>query len=311
MQICQLGLNTADMPGALQLYSALGFGNAGSQCLWGDTVKVQGLSEQDRAIVWWMVGPQSFFQLEFFQHTSPPQRPLRPDWSPGDLGWVRYGFVVADLPSVVAAVEALGIAMLGAVQGEAGSQRVAFRDPYVGIVVELLERGAAPAWAHAAEPALVYAASSVSDLDGARAYYRDTLGSGAEIRPLEDLHDPAHEALWGLAGREREGFVVRYGEIAVEVVRYARPGCPRPIDYRTSDQGMTNVAFGSRSKPEIEAVFARLAAAGITPPFKIEAPDICGGYIVDAEREVELVAVPASFDPFVGFEAKAPFLSKI
>ena len=46
--------------------------------------------------------------------------------------------------------------------------------------------------------ALVYATSSVSDLSAARHYYEQVIG--LDIGPLEQLHGPEHEAMWGLAG---------------------------------------------------------------------------------------------------------------
>lgn len=308
LHVIQIGMNSRDLAGSLRFHAALGFLNAGGQGLWGEAIRTQGLEADSRAIMWWMVGPQPFFQLEFFHHTHPVQRPLPKDWNPADRGWTRCGYVVDDLDEIVAALALQGISALGGMTGGPGRRRVAFREPYVGVVVELMERAAAPAWCHAASPALVYAATSVSDLDGARDYYRD-VAPGASILGLESLHSPEHEALWGLDGRGRDGEVFLLGEIAVEVVRYRDLGRPRREDYRTSDQGVVNIALGSRSIPEIRATFDRLAAAALVPPVLVDIPHFCGGYIIEPERELEIVAVELEMDEALGFRATTPFLS--
>lgn len=309
MQIVQIGLNTSDMPGTLRLYAALGFDNAGGQGLWGETIRVQGLEPDGRAIVWWMVGPQPLLQLEFFHHTQPPLRPLPDGWTAANVGWTRYGIVIDDLDARLENLAPLGVRPVTAPKGEAGARRVAFRDPFIGTMVELMERGAAPAWVHPATPALVYAAASSSDLDGSRAYFHGIIAPEAELLPLEALHSPADEALWGLGGREREGFALRLGEVALEFVRYAEPGAPRAPDYRCSDQGMVNVALGSRSIPAVADTFRRLEQAGYTPPVQILTEDLCAGYIIDAEREVELIGIVPAMDAQIGFAPSTPFFS--
>lgn len=94
--------------------------------------------------MWWMVGPQLVFQLEFLHHTNPVQHPLREDWDPADRGWIRCGYVVEDLDEIMTALSLQGITPLRQVTGATGRRRVAFIEPYVGVVVELMERGAAP-----------------------------------------------------------------------------------------------------------------------------------------------------------------------
>lgn len=309
VQVIQIGMNSSDLAGSLRFHEALGFLNAGGQGLWGEAIRTQGLEADGRAIMWWMVGPQPFFQLEFFHHTNPAQRPLPADWNPADRGWTRCGYVVDDLDAITDALFAMGITALAPPSGAPGERRVAFREPYVGVVVELMERAAAPPWCHPTSPALVYAATSVSDLEGAHKYYSEIVAPGAVTIRLESLHSAEHEELWGLGGRVRAGTVFLLDEVAVEIVAYRDLGRPRPADYRSSDQGVVNVALGSRSVPEIRSTFARLAAAGLVPPSLVDIPHFCGGYIVEPERELEIVAVEREMDELLGFRPANPFLS--
>jgi catechol 2,3-dioxygenase-like lactoylglutathione lyase family enzyme len=302
MQIAQIGMNTSDIPASLRLYSeAFGFRNAGGQGLWGETIRVHGLSSEATALMWWMIGEQKFFQLEFFHHSNPGQRPLPADWRPCDCGWVRLSIAVPDLNRSIRVLETRGVRLLGSEDGPSG-RRIAFRDPQVGTIVEVVEEK------DRAGPAFRSATSSVSDLDTALVHYRDTLG--LPIRPLEDLRRPEDEALWGLAGAKRQGFAVTIGDRSLEIVQYEDPiGRKRPEDFRTSDQGIMNVAIISRSTEEIEAMFSRLAKAGYTSPAMMRSEGIVAGYIIDAERELELAAIPEEMDRFVGFEYTQPFFT--
>src|ERR1700744_1152730 len=92
LKAIQIGLNTSDLAGSLRLYSeAFGFRNSGAQAVWEKTIGIQGLSPESRAIMWWMIGADRFFQLELFHHTSPVQRALPDDWKPSDHGGERFG----------------------------------------------------------------------------------------------------------------------------------------------------------------------------------------------------------------------------
>ena len=80
------------------------------------------------------------------------------------------------------------------------------------------------------------------------------------------LHTPEHEALWGLAGATTESRLFDGGEVLIEVVQYLDPaGRPRPDDYRLSDQGILNIAFGARRKADFNAVYRRAEAFGAKP----------------------------------------------
>jgi catechol 2,3-dioxygenase-like lactoylglutathione lyase family enzyme len=302
VQIAQIGMNTSDIPASLRLYSeAFGFRNAGGQGLWGETIKVHGLSPDDTALMWWMIGDQDFFQLEFFHHTSPGQRPQPADWRPCDCGWVRFCISVPDLDHSQKALRRLGVPLLGS-DDRPGGRRIAFRDPQIGAIVEVVEDQTRNG------PAFRSATSSVSDLEGAFTHYRDTLG--LPIRPLEEVRAAGDEALWGLAGARRKGFAVTLGDRALEIVQYEDPvGRKRPDDFCIADQGIMNVAIISRSPEEIEALFTRLEKAGYRSPAMMRAEGIVAGYIVDAERELELAAIPREMDRFVGFEYTQPFFT--
>jgi hypothetical protein len=295
LQTVQIGINTADMAGSIRLLSeAFGFVNAGGQLLWGEIIAIQGLTPDSRALMWWLIGRQKFFQLELFHHTRPIQRPLRADWRPCDHGWVRMGIAVKDFDRCLKALERNGVSLLGAPVTTNGLRRVAYRDPYIGVIVEVMEDGKALSgydvgWSGDG-PAVVYATSSVSDIGAARRLYHDTLGF--DIEPIELLHDASHEALWGLAGEYRTPV-----------------GRPRPADYRCSDQGIVNAAIGSRDLADAEEAFKRLAAIGLEPPYKSVGPGVLGGYIIAPERELEIVALPQSLDAMIGFEPSFPFLS--
>jgi hypothetical protein len=135
LRVIQIGMNTSDMAGTLRLFSeAFGFLNGGAQGMWGSTIGLQGLPPDSRAIMWWMVGGQSFFEVELLQHSRPAQRPLRADWGPADHGWSRFGVAVAEFDSCLAALGANGVSTLTHPLMENGIRRVAFRDPFIGVI---------------------------------------------------------------------------------------------------------------------------------------------------------------------------------
>ena len=169
-----------------------------------------------------------------------------------------------DFAAALAGLERSGLTPLSEPMRQDGLRRVAFRDPELGAIVELMEDGEAlpggirPRF-YDLGPALVYAAVSVRDLDaGARVLRRH--GRARTVQDDVVLHDPALEALWGLEGARRETLVVRGGDVYLEVVRYDDPA-PRAHDRRLSDQGIMNVAVGFRERERLEALYDRLVAA--------------------------------------------------
>ncbi|MET0545656.1 MAG: VOC family protein [Caulobacterales bacterium] len=303
LQTVQIGINTADISGSLRLYSeAFGFRNAGAQAAWGSTIGVQGLGPDNRTLLWWMIGAQPYFQLELFHHATPAQRPMPPDWRPCDHGWVRFGVTVSDFDAAQDALTRFGAKPLNGVIEKAGQRRLAARDPFAGVIIEVIEGEPGGAY-----PRISYVTSSVSNLETARAFYEHTLGF--KLDDLSVLHHPEDEELWGLAHAARDGFIVRTGPTLLEIVRYASPaGRPRPADYRISDQGIMNVALGSRNVQAVETAFTRMAEVGLKPPFKVLADDTVCGYITEAEREIEFVSTPESLNAALGFLPAADFL---
>jgi catechol 2,3-dioxygenase-like lactoylglutathione lyase family enzyme len=310
LKLIQIGMNTADLPATLELFTeAFGFQNAGSQVILGSLIQIQGLDTTSHALMWWLVGAQPRLQLEFFHHTKPAQRPLRPDWTPADHGWTRFGIAVERFDRALEQMARRGITPIAGVASVDGLRRCAFRDPSIGAIVELMEDGDAlrALGSRNAGPALVYASASVSDLAAAKAFYTDVMQ--LPLAPTVQLHPAQSETLWGMENARSESFLIDAGGVFLEIVQYLSPmGRPRPADYRTSDQGIVNVALGALDKPPIEAAFKRLAAAGHTPPYLVDVGDLLAGYIIDAEREIELAVIPESLEVALGFAPISPFL---
>lgn len=297
----QFGLNTCDMAATLRLYAeAFGFRNAGSEAVWGEPIGIQGLPPEGRAILWWLVGTQPFFQLEIFQHTMPEQRRLPEDWRPSDHGWVRFGLSVVDLDLAIARIQSYGLRIVGQDVGGDGRRRMVFFDHFVGAMVEVREKPGSDG------PSVIYGAASVSDLEGAERYYGDVLGF--ELGPLEELHEPGDEALWGLEGAKRKGFVVRSGDVSLEILRYDQPvGRPIRSDRRASDQGFYNVAFGSHVRDEIEDVFGRIRASEVRSFRTLSTDEVFCAYVNDPERETEFGYIDRKLMKELGFEPALPF----
>lgn len=292
--LAQVALNTADIAATLRLYSELfGFDNGGGGVSWGDIARVQGLQPDAHWLRWWMVGGRPFFQLELFHHGHPKQRPLPEGWRPSDHGWVRFGIAVDSFDRVVSGLQRRSIPILGTA-GAKGRRQLAFRDPQVGVIVEVME-GAATSC-----PAVIYATSSVPDIARARYLYEEVLG--AEIQALELLHRPEDESMWGLAGAQREGFLVRLGDCFLEILSYGSPaGRLQPADHCIVDQGIMNVGLGSRNVAAIRALMARVQAAGVKITIPIVYGEAAGTYIVEPDFHVELMGVPAHLDKTYGF----------
>jgi len=299
----QVAFCTSNLPRSIELYSrALGFDDAGGQAFTGKLLaRVQGLGDSAATVVWWLVGPQEFFQVELFAHTEPQQRNLPDGWRPSDLGWVRWGVAVADLDAVVVGLANCGIELITEPLVELDCRRVCFRDPWTKVIVEVIERGDADPC-----PAVIYGTVSVPDLDRARAFYIEAVGLAEYVGPA--LHGPEHETLWGLPGAKSSSFVVDGGGILLEVVRYDDPvGRPMPADYRLSDQGFMHMAVGVRDMGDLKVIAARIESYGyrLTNPLQ---PGSSGGtYVVDGDDlTLEIIAVPVEFESQYGFLAQAP-----
>jgi hypothetical protein len=150
----------------------------------------------------------------------------------------------------------------------------------------------------------------VSDLISARAFYESVLE--LNILPLERLHSPADEALWGLPGAIRDGFLVEVDSGYLEILCYSQPpGRPRRSDHRLSDHGIQNISLGSRKREVVSRLLDRVQGAGYSPPFIFENGENICGYINDAEREFEFASIPESMDEVYGFApARLDFFGK-
>lgn len=316
LDVVQLAFCTQNMPRTVQLYTEVfGFADAGGRVFSGPWLAgVQGVGADAATHLWWLVGRQDLVQLELFTHTEPAQRPLPADWRPSDHGWVRFGLTVPDFDAALTRLARRGVPTLTDPIVSDGLRRVCFRDPHVGIVAEVLEEGASvpggvrPRF-YDLVPAVVYASLSVPDLAPARRLFLDVIGL-AEVSP-DTLHEPEHEALWGLPGARAERFVVRGGDIFVEVSRYDDPpGRPQPEGRLLSDQGFMNVAVGSRDRGEVDALLERMREAGYTINHELP-PGKAGGTYVTADQDVsiEVLAMAREFDAGFGFTPQPAFLS--
>ena len=280
---------------------------------WGPWLAgIQGLGDDAATVLWWMVGRQDLVQLEFFNHTLPPIRPLPADWRASDHGWTSFAIAVPDFDGVLERLAASGVATITEPAVHAGLRRVAFRDPDIGVVVEMLEEGPALPGGirtrhYELAPALVSITLSVADLDRARAFFVDTVG----LAPADvALRSPELEAVRGLAGARSESFAVRGGDLFIEVVRYDEPaGRPRPADARLSDQGIMNVAVGFRQRHRSEALLARLRAAGHHVSADLPVTPAGGVYVTDDQgNSLEVVSQPREFDAEFGFAPQPALL---
>jgi catechol 2,3-dioxygenase-like lactoylglutathione lyase family enzyme len=313
LELMQVALNTCDMAGSLRFYSEVfGFTNAGATAIWGDSVRIQGLKPADRAVAWWMVGRQSTFQMELFQHTNPPQRPLPSDWSPADHGWTRFGIGVPDFEKTLAALEPWEIAPISPPHSGRYGRCAAIRDPFSGAVIEIIEESDAMApdlrkRSFDFDPFVVYAALSVPDIHEARRFYSEVIG--LPILGENNLHGLEHEALWGLEGAHRETFLAQVGDGLLEIVEYKSPrGRPVPADYRITDQGIMNVGLRTTNKAELAPVLDRLIACGATLPCIAHGESLLGTYVRGNGRELELLGWPREMDAAFGLAPATPLL---
>ena len=211
------------------------------------------------------VDKQGFFQMELFQYGTPEARPKRADWRPSDIGYSLLSIHVDDFDSTLARLATMGTTPLGPVVGERGERRVCVLDPD-SVVVEIMEDDPrTPESIVRAHPEFGAAVRSVRlsvpDLERSHRFFVDTLGMKPSRSDL--LHCVEHEALWGLAGADRQIELVSAGDMWVELVHYTDPvGRPRPDDFRISDQGLLNIGLGSRNIKDYERTRDAVVGAG-------------------------------------------------
>jgi len=285
----QIALSVADVQHSQRWYrDVFGYQESGGTFMFRPLLgahKVQGLPDAT-STCWWLMDQQEFFQLELFQFAKPTAQPLPADWRPCDIGYTTVGIHVADFDATLSRLARRHVELLTAPVGEPGARRVCVRDPD-GVLLEVMEddprSGEPRARPYGDVPVVTrFVTLSVPDLDQARRTWSQVLGlPEVDVR----LHGPEHEALWGLAGATRESFVLRAGDLFVEVVRYLDPvGAPWPPGYRISDHGLLNVALGLSTFDELSALVERCALAGIpanAPPPTTAKPVWSCSYVND------------------------------
>ena len=269
---------------------------------------VQGLTRA-ASTCWWLLGRNSWFQLELFQFDRPMAKLMPADFRPCDIGYTRIGIWVEDFDATLKKLARLGSQPLTAPQGERGRRRACVRNPD-GVYVEIMEDDPLPQFNRRGRvdcPAAIRSVTlSVPQLVRCRCLFRDGIGLHAST---VTLHTPEHEALWGLAGATTESRLFDGGDVLIEVVQYLDPvGKPRPDDYRLSDQGILNIAFGARRKTDFDAVYRRAEAFGAQPNCRPVHLPGAGSvvYVSDPHGfSVELLrTTPGLADRIFGFEPR-------
>ncbi len=311
-RLCQIAFSVSDLRRSHRWYQDLfGFIPAGgTEAFKGWAAeKVQGLPGA-RSTCWWLLDTQEQFQIELFQFHCPQSRSQPSDWRMCDHGYNLVGIHVPDFDAALARAERLGSPLIGTVVGEHGRRRACLHDPD-GALLELMEddpRAPNPRLRPRSGPLSTtrFITLSVADL----AQSRDFMVNALELEEAcgLSLHDPEHEALWGLDGARRESLLFWADDLLIEVVQYRDPpGRALPADYRISDLGILNLAFGYRRQRELRRVFDRMVNAGAKPNFPFPFSVFNWGVMyVNSPQNLsfELLAVRPYYDRFMGFTPK-------
>ncbi len=271
LPLVQIAISVADVQRSQRWYRDIfGYQESGGTYMFiplFGSHKVQGVPGAT-SVCWWLMDQQEFFQIELFQFSRPKPRPLPDGWRPCDIGYTTIGIHVADFDGTLERLERRHTPLLGDPVGVPGVRRVCVRDPD-GVLIEVMEddprSGDPRPRPYSGIPvATRFVTLSVPDLDLARRTWVETLGL-PEVGDVR-LHGPEHEALWGLTGATRASFVLRAGDVFIEVVQYLDPiGAPWPAGYRISDHGLLNIALGLRTYDALHDLVAACGAAGIPP----------------------------------------------
>jgi catechol 2,3-dioxygenase-like lactoylglutathione lyase family enzyme len=306
MRCTQVAFSVLDRERSIDWYTrGLGYLPAGGMAPDNheEIAALQGLPESEPRMGWAVDG-QEFFQLEFFEFRRPPMRERPADWRPCDIGYSMVSFHVDDLDATIERLRALGSVPLTSPLDRGDGRRVCVRDAD-GVLVELMEAdprapGAGPRIRPEVPVAVRSVTASVPSLERARRFFVDVLGMTATADPL---HSPEHEALWGLEGARREALVLWSGDFAIELVEYSEPaGKPWPAEYRISDQGILNIALGSRSREAYRSMLAAVAEAGYQTNTALSFPFAEVDYVMDDQGfSAELFFLEESADEIMGF----------
>jgi catechol 2,3-dioxygenase-like lactoylglutathione lyase family enzyme len=262
----------------------------------------------------WLVDTSDLFQLEFTRFHEPASNPgtRRPD----DAGWSLVGIYVEDLDAVLARLREAG-APVGPVLGDGVARRVCTRDPD-GVWLELRERVPGvptPRPIREAPVTTAFVRAVVTDLARAREFFCDALGlrdTGAT------LHTSADEALWGSEPADTRSCVLSadgsHDTVVVELVQYlTRVPRPLPENYQLSDQGLLNVAFGSREPEDYDTVMDQVRLGGFRMQGELAVGSARGRFLVGADDlSVETITIPeAEIERALGFTPSAPTRSSV
>jgi uncharacterized protein YndB with AHSA1/START domain len=266
---------------------------------------IQGLPKA-ASTCWWLVGRNPWFQLELFQFESPLARPMPADFRPCDIGYTRIGLWVADFDQTLANLARLGTQPLSPALGLPGARRACVRNPD-GVYVEIMEDDPLPSRISGERLDCPVAIRSVTMSTPSLADSAAYLAQGVGIRESQvALHTPEHEALWGLPGAQTESQVFEAGDVLVEVVQYLDPvGKPWPQGYRICDQGILNIAFGTRNRRDHMTIYRRAIDFGARPNCRpIHVPGSGVVYVNDRHGfSVEILWMkPGRADRAWGFE---------
>lgn len=314
--ICQVAFSVLDLQRTRGWYQRVfGFLPSGSTSLFGNPIGswIQGLPDVETT-TGWMMDQQDFLQLEMFEYRHPKPRPRPPTWRPNDTGYTTVGLHVADLDGTLERLRRVGAAPLTEPIGQAGSRRVCVHDPE-GVLLELMEDDPRESGATRARPrpevpvATRSVTLSVPDLERSRRFFVETLKLEEAVGV--ELHQPEHEALWGLPGASSEKLLLWAGDFLIQLKQYTDPtGSPWPKGYRISDQGLLNVAFGFREKERFQETYERVIASGYSSnsaPFGLF--DWAVVYVNDDQCfSVELLLVEPSAERRLGFQPAADAL---
>ncbi len=309
--IIQIVMGSDNLPLCKHLYSAVfGFAGAGDRLTYTQhNGQVMGFGGWGGATVLYMVGRQELMQLEFWTHTTPAQRPMPAEWRPNDIGFSRLGVSVPDFGATLERLAALDIPTMTAPILVNGLRRVCFRDPTVGIPVEIMEEGdGLPGERdryHDLEPAVVYGAASVTDLEEAVAYFGEVVG----LEKVDgELHSVDEERLWGLPGARRRTAILRGGTTFMELVQYETPaGRPRPLDDALDRQGFKTIAVGYRDPADTGGIFQRVKAAGFNWTVAEPASFVGGNHVIGAvAHHMKTLSVPFDLERQFGYSPEPP-----
>ena len=274
--ICQVAFSALDGPALRDWYARVfGLVKSGKVIFFPPgTSNIQGIHGAWEKCSW-LIDAQDYFQLEFFQFLTPRSRPRPANWRPCDIGYNMLGIAVNDFDQVLGRVGVMPDQAAPQVYGAAGQRRACVADPE-GNLVEIFEQdpladdeAATSGILRPEVPAVVRSIRvSVPYLATARRSYAEALG--LEVVEGRQLHTPADEAMWGLAGAEANSLLLRSANFLVELVEYRTPEpSPWPDNYRIADQGFMNIAFGYRDRSDYDDAFAHATQQGMRPNGKV------------------------------------------